>query len=355
MARRILRPSERIKLQELGLTREEIDEYADSDFQDVEDWIAVKKFGATTEDYKLFKESGFKSFDEFKEAYEMGFELQDEYEQARGGNFPTRATWIFARELGIMTHKKYLDHLAEQKALDTLTPTSSSPNTEKVGPIPPVQSQSPPIQQPMQTFIEKSVTKEYSHPPEPDRLILEKPKPTSRPLPQQTESPAPDRLVLEKPKPTSRHLTDSAQPPPLSQPPLIKTEPMSSMPIQTDSIEDKPRTPSNDDIIAQAHQGSSIQDLLQKYPIPVIDPSEFMDNPTLEQMFRFAEVLEQTTQANLEDFTTALSFGDVAEIEEWLEQFDSELFLINFEENVIIFKPELYPIILERIKNLRNG
>jgi hypothetical protein len=350
MARRILRPSERIKLQELGLTREEIDAYADSDFQDVEDWIAVNKFGASTEDYKLFKESGFATFDEFKVAYEMGFELQDEYEQARGGNFPNRATWIFARELGIMTHKKYLDHLAEQKALDTLTP-----KTEKVVPTPPVQQQTPPIQQPVQPPIEETIIKESKYPPEPDRLILEKPKPTSRPLPQQTTSPAPDRLILEKPKPTSRHLTNSAQPPPLTQPPMIKTEPKFSMPIQPSNIEDKPLTHSNEEIIAQTYQGSSIQDLLQKFPIPEINSAEFMDNPALEQMFRFAEVLEQTTQANLEDFTTALSFGDVAEIEEWLEQFDSELFQINFEENIIVFKPELYPIIIERIKNLRNG
>jgi hypothetical protein len=371
MARRILRPSERIKFQELGLTREEIDDYADSDFQDIEDWIALKKYNASKEEYKLFKESGFKSFDDFKIAYEMGFELQDEYEQAKGGNFPNRASFIFARELGIMTHKKYLDHLAEQKALDTLTPTLADPKPEKSTQIRPVQSedfqktekeekslqsQSPSFRQQYQTDpSEITEQKGLIQPPAPDRLILEKPKPTSRPLPQQTELPAPDRLILEKPKPTSRPLTNSAQPPPLTQPPMIETKAVSSTPIEADNIKDVTLTPSPEEILAETHRGSSIQDLLQKYPIPEINSAEFMDNPALEQMFRFAEVLEQTTQANLEDFTTALSCGDVAETEEWLEQFNSDLFFINFEENVIVFKPELYPIILERIKNLRNG
>ena len=52
---------------------------------------------------------------------------RDEYEQAVGGQFPDRATWLLAREIGILTYKKYLDHKAEKKALDSLGAKSEIP------------------------------------------------------------------------------------------------------------------------------------------------------------------------------------------------------------------------------------
>ncbi|OLS24751.1 MAG: hypothetical protein HeimC3_18630 [Candidatus Heimdallarchaeota archaeon LC_3] len=304
MSRRGLRPSEFKKLSDLGFSRKQADEYAQSGYTDVDDWIEGKKLNTSPEEFAIFKKSDFNDFSQFKQADEMGFELQEELEQAQGGNFPDRATWLIARESGILTHKKYLDHLAETKALDSLTPKTSKPPLKAI----------PPVQQPQKM--------------KPIEVV-----PKSTPPPVEYFKPATSRIK-------ANGLPEQ----------LLKADPYLEEKIENGSKTDP------ESILVQAHKGASIQELLQKYPLPTIKATEFIDNPSLEQLYRFAEVLEQTSTANLEDLSSALSFIDVFETEEWLaDQFDSELFSVDIEDNLIVFKPELYPLVVDKISKVRKN
>ena len=303
MSRRGLRPSEFKKLSELGFSREQADVYAQSGFIDVDDWIEGQKLNANAQDYTKFKSSDFEDFNQFKQADEMGFELRDEFEEALGGNFPDRATWLLARELNILTFKKYLDHLAESRAVGVLSPSTSRTHLTA---IPPVQKS------------------------EISKKIEEVPKST----------PPPAEFI--KPATTRRKNNNLPEQ-------LLKSDPNLEEKIASVSKMD------SESILVQAHKGASIQELLTKYPIPSIPTSEFIDNPILEQLYRLAEVLEQTLSANLEDLSSALSFIDVYEAEEWLaEHYDSELFSVQYEENLIVFKPEIYPLVVDKINKVRK-
>ena len=100
---------------------------------------------------------------------------------------------------------------------------------------------------------------------------------------------------------------------------------------------------------------TSQQTQKQPFKVPQIDPVEFIDNPVLERYYRLAELMEQTLETSMDDFTEVLAFTDSIEAEEFLDEFLSpnhyELDPVN---NKIRLQPQLFSFLLERIEMLRK-
>ncbi|MFW9929331.1 MAG: hypothetical protein ACFFD1_08070, partial [Candidatus Thorarchaeota archaeon] len=293
MSRRGLRPSEAIKFKELGYSREEIEIYLQSGFHDVDDWLNAGKIGIIDpEEYRDYKRSGFSNYDDFKNAIAAGFENKDEYDEAREGGFPDRATWIIGKEEGFSSYVDYKKHLSNQSTT-SFSSNEEIPNEQEKASFSVKESAS------INSFLTTDLRQEFQ--------------------------------------------------------PDIENEPSAPMSYSDQGIETK--IPSTEEektpltaIIPDRLKLLAIQELKAKYPLPQIKPSEFFDNPELERVYRFAEVLEQTIQVNLDDFTNALSFIDVYDLEEWLQQdFESHYYQINYDKHEIVFHPDIYPLVIKKI------
>ena len=298
------------KLKELGLSQEQIDLFLNSNFDNIEDW-------------NLANASGFDDYTEWVDA--------------KKGQFPTRADWILATYKGYKTYAEYTHFKKPSNKIagiknnfgtvdqnvvkDRIISTSKSDITNN--------NSIKPLDQHIQG-LETNTDKDTFNP---DITTLEhQQKKNSDVLLEETQHSAlnsesiaknveliPDKFSLSEPK--------------------VSSESYQQQPLINEKVEEVPP--------------DSIS--LTRPPPPYMDPTKFIDNPQLERIYRFAEVLYETNQVKVNDLTAALNFEDMIDVEEWLgEILQPNLYFISLDHQIIIFQDEVYNFIFNYLNNLHS-
>ena len=298
------------KAKELGLSQEQINQFLSSTFDDIEDWNTATAAG----------------FDEYTE-----------WIDAKKGGFPTRADWILATYKGYKTYAEY-KHLKKPTG-KTDTPKSTTNledqktfNAKHAAESKPVITNNKPSSTPTHHVPELTL-----------RADIDEPRPASPTLVPQQKNNA--DTLLQNVQPTS----------PESQ----------SIPTNTTFIPDN----SSSSIAEQSSKSYGQQDLkvetgeeifshsvtTTRAPPLYINPTEFIDNPQLERIYRLAEVLYETKQVQLNDLTEALNFDDLIDVEEWLgEIFQPNQYFISLDHQIIMFQDGAYDFIFNYLNNIHS-